>query len=239
MKMYVGELLKNLDRIPSGVPGLDDLIGGGFLPGRVYLVSGPPGSGKTTLGMQFLAEGAKNDEKGLFIALFETPDLIVRDMLRYNLGILEYVNSKKIVFYDLGEILLSANRELSWDELFKLLLEIIKREGAQRVVIDSFSLFESFVTNPEGKRKELGRFVRKLRTMDITTLLLSEMLSSEKYTDEYYLADGVIVLHHFMRNYQMVRAIQILKMRGVPHDSNLKRMRFTNEGITVYKEAPI
>ncbi|WP_367884005.1 ATPase domain-containing protein [Thermococcus sp. JCM 11816] len=50
--------------------------------------------------------------------------------------------------------------------------------------------------------------------MDITTLLLSEMLSSEKYTDEYYLADGVIVLHHFMRNYQMVRAIQILKMRG-------------------------
>ncbi|WP_367884004.1 RAD55 family ATPase [Thermococcus sp. JCM 11816] len=145
--MYVGELLKNLDRIPSGVPGLDELIGGGFLPGRVYVVTGPPGSGKTTLGMQFLAEGAKNDEKGLFIALFETPDIIVRDMLRYNLGILEYVNSKKIVFYDLGEILLSANRELSWDELFKLLLEIIKRENAKRVVIDSFSLFESFVTN--------------------------------------------------------------------------------------------
>lgn len=69
--MYVGELLKNLDRIPSGVPGLDELIGGGFLPGRVYVVTGPPGSGKTTLGMQFLAEGAKNDEKGLFIALLK------------------------------------------------------------------------------------------------------------------------------------------------------------------------
>ncbi|WP_297068670.1 ATPase domain-containing protein [Thermococcus sp.] len=52
--MYVGDFLKTLDRVPSGVPRLDGLLSGGFLPGRVYLVVGPPGSGKTTLGMQFL-----------------------------------------------------------------------------------------------------------------------------------------------------------------------------------------
>ncbi|WP_457741476.1 RAD55 family ATPase [Thermococcus sp.] len=237
--MYVGELLKGLDRVSTGVQGLDKLIGGGFLEGRVYLVTGPPGSGKTTFGVQFLVEGARNEEKGLFVSLFEPQDVLIKDMLRYNFGILEHFQSGKIAFYDLGEILLNAGRELTWDELFTLLVELIKREDAKRVVIDSFSLFESFVSNPSGKKKALGLFIRLLRSIGATTLLLSEMLSSEKYTDEYYLADGVIVLHHFMRNYQMVRALQILKMRGVPHDSNLKRMRFTTDGIVVYPEAPI
>nr|WP_238565044.1 ATPase domain-containing protein [Thermococcus litoralis] len=51
-------------RIPTGIKGLDELLGGGLLPGRVYVVTGPPGSGKTTLGIQFLIEGAKNNEKG-------------------------------------------------------------------------------------------------------------------------------------------------------------------------------
>ncbi|QDA30893.1 recombinase [Thermococcus indicus] len=236
--MYVGELLKSLDRAPSGVPGLDDLIGGGFLPGRVYLVVGPPGSGKTTLGIQFLMSGVKNGEKGLFVSLFENPKLITQDMLRYNFGLLGHVQAGKIVFNDFGQILFGAGRKFAWDELIKYLLEIIRKEEAKRVVIDSFNSLEYSVVDPENKRMALGKLMRKLHELDVTTLITSEMMSSESYTDEYYLTDGVIVLHHFMRNFQMVRALQVLKMRGVPHDSNLKRIRFTEEGIRVYPEAP-
>ncbi|WP_148882700.1 RAD55 family ATPase [Thermococcus aciditolerans] len=236
--MYVGELLKSLDRASSGVPGLDDLIGGGFLPGRVYLVVGPPGSGKTTLGIQFLMSGVKNGEKGLFVSLFENPQLITQDMLRYNFGLLGHVQAKKIVFNDFGQILFGAGRKFAWDELLRSLLEIIRKEDAKRVVIDSFNSLEYSVVDPENKRMALGKLMRKLHELDVTTLITSEMMSSESYTDEYYLADGVIVLHHFMRNFQMVRALQVLKMRGVPHDSNLKRIRFTEEGIRVYPEAP-
>lgn len=146
-------------------------------------------------------EGVKNDEKGFFIVFFEMLDIIVRDMFRYNFGIFEYVNLKKIVFYDFGEIFFSVNCELSWDEFFKFFLEIIKRENVKRVVIDLFSFFELFVINFEGKKKELGCFVRKFCIMDIMMFFFFEMLSFEKYIDEYYFVDGVIVFYYFMCNY--------------------------------------
>lgn len=236
--MYVGELLKTLDRASTGVPGLDDLIGGGFLPGRVYLVVGPPGSGKTTIGMQFLMEGAKNNEKGLYISVFQHPKIVTQDMLRYNFGLLAHVQAKKIVLHDLGEVIFEAGKKFSWNEILEMILHVIKEEEASRVVIDSFTSLEYTVTDPENKRIAVGRFIRKLHDMGVTCVIISEMLSSEGYTDEYYLADGVIVLHHFMRNYQMIRAIQVLKMHGVPNDSNLKKVRFTQDGLRVFQEAP-
>nr|WP_148258729.1 ATPase domain-containing protein [Thermococcus sp. AM4] len=234
----MGEILKSLDRVPSGVPGLDEIIGGGFLPGRVYLITGPPGSGKTTMGVQFLVEGARNGEKGVFVSLVEDPRVILQDMLRYNFGLLGYVKSKTITFHDLGRILLRTEYRLTWNELFNSILQIISEEGIKRAVIDSFTSMEHLVKDPENKRWALGRFIRALQELETTTLITSEMLQGERYTDEHYLVDGVLVIHHFMRNYQMVRAMQVLKMRGVPHDSNLKRIRFTDEGIKVYNEAP-
>lgn len=236
--MYVGELLKNLDRVSTGVPGLDDLIGGGLINGRVYLLIGPPGSGKTTFGIQFLIEGAKNDEKGLFVSLLEHPKTITQNMLRYNFGLLNYLKSKRIVFYDLGEGVFRAGRRFTWSEALDNLLGIVEGEGIKRVVIDSFTSLEHSVLDPDYKRIALGRFVRKLHDMGVTCLMTVEMMSSERYTDEYYLADGVIVLHHFMRDYRMIRALQVLKMHGVAHDTNLKKIRFTDEGLRVYPEAP-
>ncbi|HIH72568.1 MAG: ATPase, RecA superfamily [Thermococcales archaeon 44_46] len=225
-------------RISTGVKGLDDLIGGGLIPGRVYVVTGPPGSGKTTLGIQFLVEGAKNWEKGVYISLVDDPKTIIQDMFHYKFNLLSFIRSKKIVIYDLSSTITAGDKKPSWGEILDEIKMIIVNENAKRVVIDSFTPLELMVRDPENKRRELVRLIKLLSLMGITAFVITEMMESDKYTDDYYVASGVIVMHHFMRNFQMVRGIQILKMRGTAHDSNMKKVRFTENGIEVYNEAP-
>jgi KaiC/GvpD/RAD55 family RecA-like ATPase len=89
-------------RIKSGIEEFDVLVEGGFLQGRQYLLSGSPGSGKTTFGVQFLAGGALEGETGAYIALSEGTGTIIDDMSRYNLQIADLVKNKKLFFIDLG-----------------------------------------------------------------------------------------------------------------------------------------
>lgn len=225
-------------RVSTGVKGLDNLIGGGLIPGRVYVVTGPPGSGKTTLGIQFLVEGAKNGEKGIYISLVDDSKTIIQDMLYYRFNLLSHIRSKKIVIYDLGAVLSQGGKKPTWKEILKEIKRIILHENAKRVVIDSFTPLEFMVQDPENKRKEVVGLIKLLSTMEITTIVITEMIESEKYTDDYYVASGVVIMHHFMRQYNMIRALQILKMRGTSHDSNLKKIKITENGIEVYNEAP-
>ncbi|WP_456474307.1 RAD55 family ATPase [Candidatus Pyrohabitans sp.] len=225
--------LKPEKRISTGVTGLDALIEGGLVPNRIYVLSGPPGSGKTTFGVQFLARGAWQGERGLFVSLIEDVDNIVADMQAFSFKIGELVSSGKLLFMDLGEMLETSAEFPTYKQLLSRISEHVRLRGIKRLVIDSISAVKFIGTDPRFEKKQMGEFVRGLQKIGCTTLLLSEMTDPERYLPEHFLAHGVIFLHNFLSNSQMVRAIQIIKMRGTKHDCNLRRLEITEKGIIV------
>lgn len=239
-------------RIKTGIEGFDELIEGGLIEGRQYLVSGSPGAGKTTFGIQFLATGALNGEPGAYVVLSETVDTIIEDMSRYSFHLPELVKNKKVFFSDLGPshygeideaMLITPEQEAEPQEIaapaaypvFKKIETLVKLYHIKRLVLDSLSAIRFTSKVPANEEKDIGRFVRNLKNLDCTTILLSELTKPDAYTIEQFSSHGVIFLHNYMDAEAggMVRAIQILKMRGTKHDCNMRFIEFTNNGLKV------
>ena len=244
-------------RTKTGIEGFDELIEGGLLQGRQYLVSGSPGSGKTTFGVQFVANGGLNGEPGAYVVLSESVETIIEDMSRYNLHILELIERKRLFFLDIGptikygeldEISMSImpnseQQEMQSSEIsaptpysvFKNVETLVKLYHIKRLVIDSLTAIKFTSQNQAQEEKYISRFIRNLKNLDCTTILLSELTKPDAYTIEQFASHGVIFLHNFMDNQQgkMIRAIQIMKMRGTKHDCEMRSIEFTGNGLKV------
>jgi len=223
-----------IERAPTGIPGIDEIIEGGLPRGRVVLVTGKAGSGKTTFGIQFLYNGAtKYGDNGIFVTLQEELSDVVSDMARYNWdlknlsakGKLRLVQSPVPFEIDEGELRIDA----ILDVIHRKALEI----NAKRIVFDSIAQLGLPYTDIVALRRDIMRLASMLRELGCTTILLSEMPSDDqklsRYGVEEFVTQGVIVLH-FTPSY---RAVQVAKMRGTKHDTNLHRMRITDKGLVV------
>lgn len=91
-----------VERVPTGIEGFDPLIEGGFVKSKSYLITGPPGSGKTTFGVQFLVDGAKRGEKVAYISLVQDPEEVIKDYERFDPAVWNYVQKGNLILYDLG-----------------------------------------------------------------------------------------------------------------------------------------
>ncbi len=242
-------------RHKTGIAGFDELVQGGLVEKRIYLVSGPPGSGKTTFGIQFLAYGATIGELGLYVTLSESPHNIVSDMSNYALNIPTLIKLKKLLFLDLGPTLEygygdelhsvitpsfdSANQTAPEAEapspfiVYKEISNFVKQYNIQRLVIDSVSAIRFTSEKRSQEEKEMSRFMRNLRELGCTTILLSELTDPNTYSTEQFAASGVIFMHNFMREDSMTRAVQIIKMRGTEHDCDMRKITFTKQGLQV------
>lgn len=246
-------------RIKTGIDGFDEIIEGGLLQGRQYLLSGSPGSGKTTFGVQFLAAGALAGEPGAYIALSESIDTIVEDMSRYNFHVNELIDKKKLFFLDIGpnknygeyndfSTIITPDYDQKIDDspettppspqsVFKNVETLVKHTGVKRLVLDSLSAIRFTAQSPAQEERSIGKFIRNLKTLDCTTILLSELIKPDAYTIEQFASHGVIFLHNFMdKNDRMTRALQIIKMRGTKHDCDMRTLEFTPKGLRVRKE---
>ena len=238
-------------RMKSGMQGLDELIEGGLIKNRTYLVSGPPGSGRTTFGIQFLIQGALENENGLFLSLTETPTNVIKDMSRFKFGIVDQIKAKKIFFMDgRHEVFEDQKKKTQIDEaeifdlsaghttskgIFDKLEPIILKTTIKRLVIDSTYALSMLGKTREDGAKQVAKYINTIKQMEVTVLLISELDNINDIKFEHYLSDGIFYLHHFPDEAElnMTRAIQILKMRGTMHDSFLHPIKFHETGLMV------
>ena len=245
-------------RIKTGIEGFDALVEGGLLQGRQYLLSGSPGSGKTTFGVQFLVAGAMEGEAGAYIAISESIGTIIEDMSRYSLHVDELITKKKLFFLDIGPTAnygdfdenstfitptydqqateSPANAPPTPHTVFKNVETLVKQYAIKRLVIDSLSAIRFTTQHPALEERSVGRFIRNLKNLGCTTLLLSELLKPDAYTIEQFASHGVIFLHNYMdKQGNMTRALQIIKMRGTKHDCEMHGVEFMDKGLRVTK----
>jgi KaiC/GvpD/RAD55 family RecA-like ATPase len=200
--------------VKSGIPGLDELIGGGFERGSTTLVMGGPGCGKTTLLCQYLFNGAAHfGEPGVLLIFEESAANLYKHMEKYGFDFkgLEEQNLFSVISYRPHEV-----KKLI-EEGGGLIMDTITAIGAKRLCIDSFTSYTLlFESQYQARESEIALF-DLLQKWGCTTLISAEGVLSDKNRITLgleYLSDGVIVMHHSRAQATRFRAIEVLKMRG-------------------------
>lgn len=209
---------KRSHRISTGVPGLDDILGGGLTAERVYLVEGTPGTGKTTLGMQFLLDGAARGEAGLYITLSETADELraVADSHGWSLdalAIFELASDDALDPDAQQSVLHPAEIELG--ETARGVMEQVNKIRPARVVFDSLSEMRLLAQNPLRYRRQILALKQFFASRACTVLMLDDK-TSQSDQHLHSIAHGVICLEQLAKEFgKERRRVNIMKMRGI------------------------
>ena len=230
-------------KIKTSIEGLDKMLLGGLLPGRNILLSGPCGTGKSTIAMQFACGALKFKEKSLYVTLEEKKEKIIEDMKKLDLDIDRAIEEKTLIILggpiaSLNEFMEKVDAKVS--HLIKEIEEVIKENKINRVVIDSINLFTMLLQTEEEKRLALAALCNTLSNLNCTTILTSETkensMDLSRYGLEEFVVDGVIVLYLVRQGSRFAPGIVIRKMRGTNHDKEIKYYQITDKGVVVFPE---
>ena len=224
-------------RIATGIAGLDEVIDGGYPTSSLIMLSGKCGTGRTTFGMQFLMEGAKRGESGVFVTLEKEPSEVMEHATGYDWGASAHFEKKmiSIVKPDMHR----------FDTFKKTLEEEIYRVGAKRLVVDSFSLISAyFHEDPYDVRRSISDLARMMRRLGCTALIIEDVLEGSpflSYTgDKEFVVGGVIVLDIIKKDAStFARTLYVRKMAGTNHSLKLIPFEISSGGITAYPDAEV
>jgi circadian clock protein KaiC len=221
----------DLMRIPAGIPGLDEMIEGGFPFPSVILVCGSAGTGKTTFSLRFLCEGAARGEQGLyFTTLSEPTQWMMRFSSQFEFMQPEFFDNQ-IIYEDLGNILREGDSGKLLDAIESRIAEVVP----QRIVIDPITVVgEMFKDN---YRQFLFDLTNRLKNWNATTVVTGEVRPGELYPPEIsYAVDGIVLLHLAEELGARRKYIEVLKMRGTNHLTGKHSIDISRkDGIVVLK----
>jgi circadian clock protein KaiC len=223
--MRLEESRPGIVRIPSGIPGFDNVAFGGLPENRTALISGSAGAGKTTFAVQFLVAGALDlGHNGVLVTFEERPEDIIRNVEAFGWALGDLVASERIVIIDATPAWEGEDEEVGafdLDGLFARIAAAAERAGAQRIVLDSVNSLLGRFAHFTTVRRELGRLITQLRTLEATTLLTVERQgeygSAGEYDVEEFVVDSVVMLRNPLEGDRRRRTIEILKLRGGKH----------------------
>jgi circadian clock protein KaiC len=227
-----------IQKAPTGIPGLDDITYGGLPAGRPTLVAGGPGSGKTLLGVSFLVEGAQRfNEPGVLLTFEERAEELATDVRSLGYDLNKLCAEKKLlvdyIHVDRNEI--EETGEYDLEGLFVRLDHAIREVGAKRVMLDTIETLFGGLKDTGLLRAELRRLFRWLRDRKITAVVTAERGENEftRQGLEEYITDAVISLDHRVEDQISTRRIRVVKYRGSTHGTNEYPFLIGRDGINV------
>jgi circadian clock protein KaiC len=226
------------NRARTGIPGLDEIIGDGLPANHLYLIDGAPGSGKTTLALQFLLEGVRLGERGLYVTLSESHDELLEVASSHGWSL------DGIEVFELSTLGLSAAEEgytmfhpseVELQETVDSILKTVQKQSPQRVVFDSLSEMRLLAREPLRFRRQILAIKQFFSGRTCTVLLLDDKTAPERDLQLHSLAHGVIALEHVALEYGSERRrLQVTKIRGARFRGGFHDFRITTGGLEVY-----
>ena len=234
---------------------MDEILGGGFPKGRTILVVGSPGSGKTILAIQFLRAGAVNGERSIYITFDERPEQVKENVSAFGWDLDRLEAEGKIMFVDAtpfrqsrtasvgrfetrsGLTMQGVIPEVTLGTLVETVKRLAEEEGVTRLAVDPVTSLLVRYHSPIKMRRAMLMLFDALSSTGATCLVTSEMrtaMLTRKFQLEEFLSQGVVLLRTGIHDGNVVRAIQVEKMRGIAHDTQLRPYLIGQNGIEVF-----
>ncbi|MCB1480945.1 MAG: circadian clock protein KaiC [Rhodobiaceae bacterium] len=233
---------KEIEKLPTGIPGFDQITTGGLPKNRTTVVAGTAGSGKTVLALQFLFAGVHEyGQAGVFVTFEESPADLMQNVRSFGWDLEDLVSQKKIAVVDASpepgeEAIQSGTFDLS--ALLARIENAVSSVKAKRVILDAVgALFPQF-TDSNIVRRELHRIAAGLRRLGVTTIITLERTDEEggvgRFGVEEFVADNVLILRNRLEQEKRRRTIEILKFRGAVHQKGEYPFTVDSEaGVTI------